>query len=93
MKVKVKYFTFFREIADKNEEELSLERGANVQAALSLLTEKYPKFSGLLYDRKGKLNEHIKLMVNGKNIEWFSGLATKLKEKDVLQLFPPIGGG
>jgi molybdopterin converting factor small subunit len=35
----------------------------------------------------------MKLLVNGRDIDFLNRLETKLKEGDEVALFPPVGGG
>lgn len=41
----------------------------------------------------GVLRPHIRVMVNGRDIELSQGLATPLTPQDQVSIFPPIAGG
>jgi len=40
-----------------------------------------------------KLRETVNVLVNGRGINLLSGLDTKLKDGDVVAIFPPVSGG
>jgi len=42
---------------------------------------------------KKELEKGVIILVNGKNIEHLEKLDTKLKDGDVVSIFPPVGGG
>lgn len=49
-----------------------------------------------LYDtvvENGKVRSMYKILVNGRDIEFLNGLETKLKDGDVIDIFPPVAGG
>jgi molybdopterin converting factor small subunit len=41
----------------------------------------------------GNIRPYIKIMVNGIDIEFLNGPKTLVRNGDVVQMFPPIGGG
>lgn len=49
-----------------------------------------------LYDEvveDGRVKAMYKILVNGRDIEFLNGLDTRLKEGDVVDVFPPVAGG
>ena len=49
-----------------------------------------------LYDtviENGRVRSMYKILVNGRDIEFLDGLKTKLKDGDVIDVFPPVAGG
>ena len=81
MKVIVKYFSIHRDMTDKTEEEIQLDQGATLEDLLSRLIESYPR----LKDAK----DYTVISINGN----FAEEKPKLKDGDVVALFPPVGGG
>jgi molybdopterin synthase sulfur carrier subunit len=94
MKIKVKFFTSLREITGKKVDEIQFQRVITVEEFLSLLSEKYgKKFREYIYKRKGKVHSFLSFILNGKNINNMQGFSTKLKDRDVIAIIPPVGGG
>jgi molybdopterin synthase sulfur carrier subunit len=94
MKARVKFFTTLREITGKKEEEVESAGIINVKELLTQLSKKYGiKFTDYIYDEKGNVRTYIQILINGRGIEIFQGLETKLKEGDTVAIFPPVGGG
>jgi molybdopterin synthase sulfur carrier subunit len=94
MKIKVKFFTSLRDITDKKVDEIQLKSIITVEELLTLLSEKYgKKFREYIYNKKGKVQDFLSFLVNGKNINNLQGFDTKLKEGDIIAILPPVGGG
>ncbi|WP_087037960.1 ubiquitin-like small modifier protein 1 [Thermococcus litoralis] len=81
--VKVRVFATLRGIVGKSELEVQAE---TVGELLEKLYNEYPKM-------KKELEKGAVILVNGKNIEHLEKLNTKLKDGDVVSIFPPVGGG
>ena len=91
MSVKVKFFTYFRELFAVKEKEVALQVGTTVRDVLAVLCDSAERRSEI-FDG-GKLKPHIVVMKNGAGIQSFQGLETPLKDGDVLSVFPLMGGG
>ena len=94
MKIGVKFFTTLREITGKKEEDVESSNTITVTELLTQLSKKYGiEFTDYIYDEKGDVRTHIQILINGRSIDVFQGFETKLKEGDVIAIFPPVGGG
>ena len=94
MNVEVKFFTSLREITGKKVDEIQLQNSVTVKELLALLADKYGKeFTEYVYNKKDEMRGFLSILVNGKNINNMQGLDTKLREKDVVAILPPVGGG
>jgi len=94
MKVEVKFFTSLREITGKKVDKIQLQNTITVNELIIVLSEKYGKnFREYIYNQKGDVQEFLSFLVNGKNINIMQGFDTKLQEKDVIAIIPPVGGG
>lgn len=81
MKLKVKFFASFREIAKKESIELQVGKNSTVNDVLNILLNKFPEL------RKNK--EHIIISLNHE----YAKLTEKVKDGDELALLPPVSGG
>ncbi|HTX44173.1 MAG TPA: MoaD/ThiS family protein [Methanocella sp.] len=53
-----------------------------------------PEYSARIYDAAlGRMNEHIAVFVNSREIRSLDGPDTKLKDGDVITVLPPMAGG
>ncbi len=94
MKVTVKFFTTLREIVGKPIEQIELSEAVTVNELLQQLGERYgEKFNRYVYNEKGTVRGHLHFLINGKSITTQQGFKTKLREKDILAILPPVGGG
>ena len=92
MKIKVSFFLTFRELFDGKEREIELDEGANIRDLLNLLCDS-PRHREKILDDFGEVRPHIKVLKNGRHIQFLGGMHTELREGDMVTMFPPIGGG
>ncbi|MEM3506046.1 MAG: ubiquitin-like small modifier protein 1 [Candidatus Bathyarchaeia archaeon] len=87
----VKLYTSLREIAGEKETKVNAE---TIKEVLKILSEKYGnEFKNHLLDENGNLKPFFHIMVNGRKMGLLDGVETRLKDGDVLDIFPPVGGG
>jgi len=67
----------------------------DVGSLLCQLTDRFPVIRSEVWEdeRMLRLSERVKVMVNGRNIDFLDGLRTMLDEEDRVAIFPPVGGG
>lgn len=66
--------------------------GATIGEVLQDLCAAYPSLEKAIFD-SGQLQAHVRVMVNGHDIELAHGLDTPVSETDQIAVFPPIAGG
>ncbi len=95
MNVKVQYMGQIRAIANTREEELEIPSNAMVQQLLSKLSAMYGKsFDGEVFTEDGaNIRDDLTVAVNGTAIRQLDYLDTRLKQNDVVTLFPIFPGG
>jgi molybdopterin converting factor subunit 1 len=80
MNITIKFFALGRELVGKSALTLSLEDGASVEEAITLLQAEYPNFA--------KLPSFL-TAVNTRYVE----RTVKLNNNDELAIIPPVSGG
>jgi len=94
MDIKVKFFTSLREITGKKEEGIQIPSKLTVDEFLIHLSKEYGReFKEYLYDENGNVQKYIHILINGIAVSSLQGFETKLKEKDIIAILPPVGGG
>ncbi len=91
--MKVKVFANLREIvkAESHEIEVEMKRG-KMRDVLELLLQRYGNaFHDAIFNPDGRLK--IKILLNGRDIDYVNGLESEITEADTLFLFPPVAGG
>ena len=91
MKIKIKFFSFFRDLFQAEEKEVQMESGTNVHDLLNLLCDSFKKRERM-FEGQG-LKPYLAILKNGKHIHSLNGLDTKLDDGDLIAIFPPAGGG
>jgi MoaD family protein len=88
MEVKVRLFSYFREIVHSEVVELELDDGATIQKVIKRLTALYgQEFEREVFSKEKKLK--VAVVLNNKA----AGLDHKLKDHDVVSILPVAGGG
>ena len=95
VQVSVRLFTTLRELAGRGEETLEFStKSVTVKVVLKALAKKHGSaFKEYLYDDRNRVREHLQILVNGRSASLMEDLETRLKEKDVVAVVPPVGGG
>ncbi|MHC1605478.1 MAG: ubiquitin-like small modifier protein 1 [Candidatus Methanofastidiosia archaeon] len=87
--VKVRFFATLRELAGHKDVFVEAED-------ISVLLEKLEKHNKKLCNEiaeNGVPKPLVKILVNGRNIEFLNKTKTKLAKSDVISIFPPVAGG
>jgi molybdopterin synthase sulfur carrier subunit len=91
LRIKIKFFSFFRDLFQTEEKDVDMERETNVQDLLNLLCDSSKKRNRVFEGRE--LKPYLAILKNGKHIHSLNGLETKLEDGDLIAIFPPAGGG
>ena len=95
LKVKVYTIMELKKIIGQREFEISLPTGSTVKDLLSWMANKWGES---LSDHLFKIGTeslfpHLRLMVNGRSIEFLNGMDTVLQDGDEFSILPLVGGG
>ena len=95
--IKIKVYTIMelKKICGQREFELAIPQGSTVKDLLSLMINKWGDQLSTHLCKPGSdsVLPHIRLMVNGRSIEFLKGLETVLQEGDEFQMLPLVAGG
>lgn len=92
MKIKVKYFAFFKDLVGQNEEVVELNQGDFcVRDLIHLLSEKYGATfnTTLINTQTNQVREGCVLLLNNTK----GDLDQRIKDRDVISLLPILAGG
>ncbi len=67
--------------------------GESVAEVLSALNDECPGFDMLVYDRDGRVPQHINIYVNDQEIQDLDGTGTRLQDGDRMAVIPALAGG
>lgn len=93
MRVIMRYYADFREIMGIREMLLDLKDGQTIRGLLATITNKYPELKSELFENQDDLKEFVTVLINGRSIEFLEHMNTRLKDGDMISLFPPAHGG
>jgi len=95
--IKVKVYTILalKKILGQREFEVSIAPGSTVKDLLSWMVNRWgDKLSSHLFQSgSDRLLPHIRLMVNGRGIEFLNGMETVLQDGDEFLMLPLVTGG
>ena len=82
MKIKVKLFASYQDLAGKSEVELKVDPGASVATVLNQLKELFPRLSE-------RLGFNTLIALNGEYVS----VTSPVQDGDEMAIFPPVSGG
>ncbi len=93
MKVRALYYATFRQITGIKEKDVVLKDGSKISDLLSFLFKEHGnEFRDSIMDGN-KLRQGVKILLNGRDIDFLDGFETELKDGDLIHFFPAIAGG
>lgn len=86
---------YARSLFDRPSYEFDVKPGMTVRGIFEELSRHSgPGFDRMIYDAAtGRMNEHIAVFVNSREVRSLQGLDTELKDGDVITILPPMAGG
>jgi len=70
------------------------EEGSTVGDVIRKLADKYQAFSDVIFDgRTNMLSGRVTVVLNDRLLEALNGLDTRIRDGDVIRLFPIVAGG
>ena len=93
MKVQVKFLATIRGITGESSIELSCYPRDTAGILMQKLVKKYGQRFEQITMAGINLMPRIKMIINGRDIDYLNGLDTQLKDGDVIVIIPPIAGG
>ena len=95
--VRVKIYTILalKKILGQRELEVSVPEGSTVRDLISWMVNEWGEklSSHLFHPGSDRLLPHIRLMVNGRLIEFLNGMETVLQDGDEFSMLPIVTGG
>lgn len=87
-------YATFRLLAKTKTIALDLKAGVTAHQAVLRIVELYPDLRTHWLGPDGDLHAHVHMFINGREIGTLpDGIQTRLGEQDMLDFFPPVGGG
>ena len=93
VKVEVKFLATIRVITSESSIELLCTHHDTAGTVMQMLVEKYKRKFEKVIMNGTNLKSSIKMIINGRDVEYLNGLDTQLKDGDVIVIIPPIAGG
>ncbi len=93
MRLIVKFLATLYDLTGVLKAEVETPGETTVRQLIDVLDAKFAGLKTELLDQEGKLKPMYNVLVNGRAIEWLSGLETRLKDGDEVVFIPPAAGG
>ena len=95
--IRVKIYTILtlKKILGQREFEVSIQEGSTVKDLLSWMIQTWGDVLSplLFYPESDRLLPHIRLLVNGQDIQFLSGAENVLRDGDEFSMLPILTGG
>jgi molybdopterin synthase sulfur carrier subunit len=93
MKVSVRFFAYLADQFNiKNKLEIEISENSTIRNLLEIVCDKYD-LREKLFDKNNEIREKIAILKNGREIQYLSGMETKLNDGNEISIFPPVHGG
>ena len=91
--MQVRLYATLRQIVGTKIVEVPVQTEKTVGDLLRSLVQQYPKLDESIWYPNGSLAGHVAVILNGRDIRHLEGVDTPLTDDDILDVFPPVGGG
>jgi len=92
--MKVNFYATLRQVVGQKTVDFVLPVDPSVKDLLDEMLRRYPALRPELIDEEGSMFAHVHIFVNGRDAPFLEdALDTRLKEEDVIGVFPAVGGG
>jgi sulfur-carrier protein len=92
--MKVNFYATYRPIVGGKTVEFDLDQGSTLRQLVQVIIARFPAMQREMLDDDGNLYSHVHIFVNGRDSVLLERkLDTVLQADDILNIFPPVGGG
>jgi molybdopterin synthase sulfur carrier subunit len=92
--VTCRFYATLRDLVGEGTMDFSLNQEATVLDLVKEINKRSKKsFLKEILNERGEVKPYYKVILNGRDIDFLNKLNTKLKDKDLILFFPPVGGG
>jgi sulfur-carrier protein len=92
--MKVNFYATYRPIVGGKTVEFDVDHGITVQQLVEAIIARFPTMRREMLDENGQLYSHVHIFVNGRDACYLDhGMDTAIQAEDVVNIFPPVGGG
>ena len=92
--MKVNFFATLRYIAGGKVVEFDVEHGITAEDLLGAIVKKFPLMNKELLNEQGRMHGHVHFFINGRDVQFLDeGFQTRIRQADVVNVFPAVGGG
>jgi MoaD family protein len=93
--IKITAILTIKEILGQGSLEFTVPKGSTIHDTLHFMVEKWgEKLASLLFNPDGSLLPFIRVMLNGRDLEFLENkIETVVQEGDEVLLLPPVAGG
>lgn len=91
--MQVLVYATLRDLLGVSSVTLDLTTPTALREVLVRLEQLYPALAEKMWQPDGSLSDYMKVILNGRPVQYLDGLATIVRDDDRLHLFPPVAGG
>jgi molybdopterin synthase sulfur carrier subunit len=92
--MKVNFYATYRPIVGGKTIEFDVDHGITIRQLVDAIVTRFPAMQREMLNADGNLYSHVHFFVNGRDACYLdNGMDTVIQADDVLNIFPPVGGG
>lgn len=92
--MRVNFYATLRDLVGGSSLHVDLVPGTTAQGLIDLVVSDHPSLRTELLDEGGKLHDYLKMFINGREVVYLEKqFQHVLAPTDIVDVFPPVGGG
>jgi sulfur-carrier protein len=92
--MKVNFYATYRPIVGGKTIDFDVDHGIMVHQLVDAIIARFPAMRREMLNERGELYSHVHIFVNGRDACYLDkGMDTAIQAEDVVNIFPPVGGG
>jgi molybdopterin synthase sulfur carrier subunit len=91
--MEIKVYATLRDIVGGGSIHLNGVSEITVEKMLQQMFAQFPDLKSEFYKSDGEMHSAIHILINGRDMRYINGWETRVTDKDVVRIFPPVGGG
>ncbi|UCD44870.1 MAG: MoaD family protein [Candidatus Bathyarchaeota archaeon] len=94
IQVEVSFFANVRVLTEEPRATINLPEKSSILDLMHSLKNRYSEaFGGYIFAERGRLQQYVVVILNGRGIAILDGLETPLNDGDLVSVMPAVGGG
>jgi MoaD family protein len=92
--MRIRFYATLRDKVGGASVEVDLPPGSTAQDLVEAVVARHPALESVLLDESERLHEYLKMFINGREVVYLEKrFQHVIQPTDIVDIFPPVGGG